>query len=118
VAKYLGLASAAGIDWKAAAELDEASLERRLLGRSTREARVVEPHHALVHIGLRRKGVTSMPLWDEYRAAHEGCRTSGAHTRFCGYYKAFAKKPDSMRQHRPTTSCRSQRWAARRLCRP
>ncbi|WP_157048409.1 hypothetical protein [Verminephrobacter eiseniae] len=23
-----------------------------------------------------------------------------AHTRFCGYYKAFAKKPDSMRQHR------------------
>ncbi len=34
VAKYLGLAGAAGLDWAAVAELDQVGLERRLLGRS------------------------------------------------------------------------------------
>jgi hypothetical protein len=37
VAKYLGLAGAAGLDWEATAQLDEAGLERRLLGRSWAE---------------------------------------------------------------------------------
>src|ERR1019366_6180955 len=41
VAKYLGLAGAAGLNWEATAELDEASLERRLLGRSSAETAVV-----------------------------------------------------------------------------
>ncbi len=33
VAKYLALAGAAGLDWASVADLDEAGLERRLLGR-------------------------------------------------------------------------------------
>ena len=37
VAKYLGLAGAAGLDWATVADLDEAALERRLLGRSITE---------------------------------------------------------------------------------
>ena len=41
VTKYLGLAGAAGLNWEATAELDEASLERRLLGRSSAETAVV-----------------------------------------------------------------------------
>ncbi len=53
VAKYLGLAGAAGLDWAAVAELDEAGLERRLLGRSTAETQVVESDFAHVHIELR-----------------------------------------------------------------
>jgi len=92
--------SAAGLDWAAAAELDEAGLERRLLGRSTAETQVVEADFARVHIELRRKGVTLMLLWQEYRAAHEGRRT-WAYTQFCEHYKAFAKTlKRSMRQHR------------------
>src|ERR1700751_2106962 len=100
VAKYLSLAAAAGLDWQATADLDEASLERRLLGRSTSETRVVEPDFALVHIELRRKGVTLMLVGGEYRAANEGRRT-WAYTQFCEYYKRFAKSlKRSMRQHR------------------
>jgi transposase len=100
VAKYLGLAGAAGLDWEATAELDEASLERRLLGRSSAETAVVEPDFAGVHIELRRKGVTLMLLWQEYRAAHAERRT-WAYTQFCGHYKAFAKTlKRSMRQQR------------------
>ena len=100
VAKYLGLAGAAGLDWEATAELDEASLERRLLGRSSAETAVVAPDFATVHIELRRKGMTLMLLWQEYRAAHADRRT-WAYTQFCGHYKAFAKSlKRSMRQQR------------------
>ena len=100
VSKYLSLAGAAGLDWKATAELDEALLERRLFGRSDNETQLVEPDFANIHIELRRKGVTLMLLWAEYRAAHEGQRT-WAYTQFCGHYKAFAKTlKRSMRQQR------------------
>ena len=100
VAKYLALAGAAGMDWQATAELDEASLERRLLGHSAAQTRVVRTDFAAVHIELRRKGVTLALLWQEYRAAHEGQRT-WAYTQFCEHYKAFAKTlKRSMRQQR------------------
>ena len=100
VAKYLSLAAAAGLDWAATAELDEAGLERRLTGRSANEARVVEADFARVHIELRRKGVTLTLLWQEYRAAHADRRT-WAYTQFCEHYKAFAKTlKRSMRQQR------------------
>jgi transposase len=90
VAKYLSLAGAASLDWASTVELDEASLERRLMGGGAALSRAVEPDYARVHIELRRKGVTLMLLWAEYRAAHEGRRT-WAYTQFCGHYKAFAK---------------------------
>ncbi len=100
VAKYLSLAGGAGLDWASTAELDEASLERRLMGSGAALSRAVEPDYARVHIELRRKGVTLMLLWGEYRAAHEGQRT-WAYTQFCGHYKAFAKTlKRSMRQQR------------------
>ena len=100
VAKYLSLAGAAGLDWASTIELDEASLERRLMGGGAAFSRAIEPDYARVHIELRRKGVTLMLLWAEYRAAHEGQRT-WAYTQFCGHYKAFAKTlKRSMRQQR------------------
>ena len=100
VAKYLSLAGAAGIKWQEASELDEAALERRLLGRGSAGAQVVEPDFARVHIELRRKGLTLMLLWQEYRAAYEGQRT-WAYTQFCEHYKRFAKTlKRSMRQNR------------------
>src|ERR1700682_1889369 len=90
VAKYLGLAGAAGLDWEETADLDEAALERRLLGRSLVETAVVPADFAVVHIELRRKGVTLALLWQEYRATHAERRT-WAYTQFCEHYKAFAK---------------------------
>lgn len=100
VSKYLSLAVGAGLDWESAADLDEASLERRLLGSDAAHSRVVEPDYARVHVELQRKGVTLMLLWGEYRAANEG-RRCWAYTQFCGHYKAFAKTlKRSMRQQR------------------
>ena len=65
VTKYLSLAGAAAQDWQATTDLDEAALERRLLGRTVAETRVVQADFARVHIELRRKGVTLMLLWQE-----------------------------------------------------
>jgi transposase len=99
VAKYLGLAGAAGLDWHAAAALDEAALERRLLGRDP--GVVVLPDYARIHVELRRKGMTLLLLWQEYREANVGART-WAYTQFCGHYKAFAAslKRSMRQQHR------------------
>lgn len=100
VGKYLGLAAAAGLTWTAVADLDEAALERRLLGRNALNEHLVEPDFAHVHIEMRRKGVTLMLLWAEYRAANEGRRT-WAYTQFCEHYKRFARSlKRSMRQQR------------------
>ena len=71
-----------------------------MLGRSATATRVVEADFARVHIEMRRKGVTLMLLWQEYRAAYEGRRT-WAYTQFCEHYKAFARTlKRSMRQQR------------------
>lgn len=100
VAKYLGLAGAAGLhEWDDACALDEASLEQRLLGRDVAADAPALADFARVHTELRRKGVTLSLLWQEYRAANEG-RRSWAYTQFCEHYKRFAKSlKRSMRQH-------------------
>ena len=43
---------------------------------------MVEADFARVHVELRRKGVTLMLLWQEYRAAFEGRRTWAYSKRF------------------------------------
>jgi transposase len=101
VAKYVSLAAAGGLDWATVAGLGEAELERRLLGRSAEDSRVVEPDFGRIHVELRRKGVTLTLLWQEYRAAHEGERTWGL-TQFCEHYKRYAKtlRRSMRQQHR------------------
>lgn len=100
VAKYLGLASAAGLDWETVREWDERRLAARLLPRAPATSPFVEPDWGRVHRELDRKGVTLMLLWEEYVAAHPHERT-WRYTQFCEHYKAFARRlKRSMRQHR------------------
>ncbi len=100
VAKYLGLAAAAGLDWAAAKDLDERELAARLLPRSTMDLPYVVPDWGRVHRELDRKGVTLMLLWQEYLAEHPQGRT-WRYTQFCEHYKTFASRlKRSMRQHR------------------
>jgi transposase len=58
VTKYVGLAGAAGLDWASACDMDEAELERRLLGKPTGPAAYAKPDYGRIHQELRRKGVT------------------------------------------------------------
>jgi transposase len=98
VAKYVGLAAAAGIDWAAVSQLEEAALSQRLLARPERPTGFAVPDYGRIHQELRRKGVTLMLLWEEYQAEYAGQQT-WRYTQFCEHYRKFAKTlKRSMRQ--------------------
>lgn len=100
VAKYVGLADAAGLDWVQVRDWDERQLACRLLPRAAASTPYVEPDWGRVHLELARKGVTLMLLWEEYVAAHPEQRT-WRYTQFCEHYKAYAGRlRRSMRQQR------------------
>ena len=63
VAKYVGLAAAAGLDWAQVQDLDEAALARRLLASPEKPRDHVQPDYGRIHHELRRKGMTLMLLW-------------------------------------------------------
>ena len=75
VAKYAGLAAAAGLDWSTVNPLDEAELERRLFARPVQSGRYAMPDYGRIHHELRRKGVTLMLLWEEYQAEYADRQT-------------------------------------------
>lgn len=93
VTEYLTRFAQAGLSWPAAAELDDATLERELYpavpALPTAERTV--PDWSEVHRELQHKGVTLALLWQEYKAAHpEGFQYSW----FCDQYRAWAGKLD------------------------
>ena len=100
VAKYVALASAAGLDWQTVQDWSEQQLSSALLPRSAISQPFVEPDWGRIHRELDRKGMTLMLLWQEYVAAHPEGRT-WRYTQFCEHYKAFTQRlKRSMRQHR------------------
>jgi len=100
VAKYVSLATAAGLDWDTIQGWSEKHLASTLLPRASPAQAFVEPDWAQIHRELDRKGMTLMLLWQEYLAAHPEGRT-WRYTQFCAHYKAFARTlKRSMRQHR------------------
>ena len=62
MAKYVGLAAAAGLDWPAVQTCDDTALERRLLAAPQRPRGHVVADYGRVHQELRKKGVTLMLL--------------------------------------------------------
>lgn len=100
VAKYVGLASAAGLDWETVQDWSEQQLTAALLPRTPGAQPFIEPDWSRVHRELDRKGMTLTLLWQEYVAANPHGRT-WRYTQYCEHYKAFARTlKRSMRQHR------------------
>lgn len=99
VGEYVRRLKAAGLDWAQASAMDEAALEAKLFPSPPPPSagRRAEPDWGEVHRELRRKGVTLMLLWQEYKAAHpDGFQ----YTWFCDHYRAWVGKLDVvMRQH-------------------
>lgn len=98
VAKYVGLAAAAGLDWPTVQACDEVTLERRLLVAPQRPNGHVQPDFGRIHQELRRKGMTLQLLWEEYQAEHADTQTY-RYSQFCENYRQFARQlKRSMRQ--------------------
>ena len=69
VASYLKRAKKAGINWPIPSDLDERDLGRLLFPSQplSGQRRFTEPDFPSVHQELKRKGVTKLLLWQEYR---------------------------------------------------
>lgn len=99
MAKYVGLAGVAGLDWP--------SFKRSATQRWSvvsckadwdRPSHYVLPDYSRVHQELRRKGMTLMLLWEEHVAAHPG-QSNYRYNQFYEKYRRYALRlKRSMRQ--------------------
>jgi transposase len=76
----------AGISWPLVPEMTEAALHERMYRRAVPLSRTPRPDFAYLHAELRRRGVTRLLLWEEYKAAHpDGWQYSV----FCDQYRRW-----------------------------
>jgi transposase len=77
---------AAEMVWPLPALLDEAALHAKLYQRAVPLSRTPQPDFALLHAELKRRGVTRLLLWQEYKAAYpDGWQYSV----FCDRYRRW-----------------------------
>lgn len=88
VSEYISRSKAAGLPWPLPAEHDDAWLEQRLFPPMPPARRRPQPDFNYMHAELKKKGVTLMRLWSEYREAHPD---GYGLTQFCDLYARFAK---------------------------
>jgi len=88
VGEYLRRAAVIGITWPVPEGLDDGELERRLFTPPTFDSVPARPlpDWGYVHRELKRRSVTLLLLWEEYRAAHAD---GYGYSRFCDLYLAW-----------------------------
>ncbi len=91
VAECLRRAELAGIAWLLADDMDEPMLERRLYPPAAEAHERPPADWAAVQREMRRRGVTLMLLWQEYKTQHpDGYQYS----RYCELYRAWLGRVD------------------------
>ena len=90
----------AGLAWPLPAELTEETLYVRLYHRQVPLSKTPAPDFARLHTELKRRGVTRMLLWQEYKAAQPD---GWQYSEFCEQYRCWLGRQDVvLRQtHRP-----------------
>jgi transposase len=90
----------AGLVWPLPADLTEEALYVRLYHRQVPLSKTPSPDFARLHAGLKRRGVTRMLLWQEYKAAQPD---GWQYSEFCEQYRRWLGRQDVvLRQtHRP-----------------
>jgi len=98
VGDYLDRAARAGFSWPLPDDLDDAGLELRLFpsaGAGPGEARS-QPDWPMIHRELRKRSVTLLLLWEEYRAVYPD---GYGYSQFCERYRRFkGRLSPTMRQ--------------------
>ncbi len=76
----------ADVVWPLPALMDEAALQAKMYRRLVPLSRTPRPDFAYLHAELRRRGVTRLLLWEEYKSAHpDGWQYSV----FCDQYRRW-----------------------------
>jgi transposase len=88
VGEYLRRAAVVGIIWPVPEGLDDGELERQLFTPPPYDPAPARPlpDWAYVHRELKRRSMTLLLLWEEYRAAHAD---GYGYSRFCDLYRAW-----------------------------
>lgn len=96
VRKYLKRAEKAGLSWPLPEEMDDLALEGLLFKAEYRPPHIPAPDWQIVHQEMKKKGVTLVLLWEEYKQIYpQGYQYS----RFSELYRNFrAKLHPTMRQ--------------------
>lgn len=96
VQDYLARIKNAGITWPLPPDMDEEHIESLLFPSGTKTKRDMPPFEE-IHTELKKKGVTLMLLWQEYKERNpDGYQ----YTQFCDHYRHWAKNHEVyMRQH-------------------
>lgn len=90
VSHYLSRARLSGITWDLAKSMDEDELYNALFPKIKRTNITRQsPDLEWVHKELKRKGVTLLLLWFEYKSQH---KNSYGYSRFCEMYREFSNK--------------------------
>ncbi len=96
VQDYLARAQKAALGWPLPEEMDEDRLESLLFPTGMETGRDMTPFEE-IHTELKKKGVTLMLLWQEYKEKNPG---GYQYTQFCDHYRNWAKtRGIYMRQH-------------------
>lgn len=101
VCDYVRRATEAGLSWPLRQELDDGKLEELLFAEVGKELgrKETAPDWAQIDRELRRKGVTLMLLWHEYKASNP---SGYQYTQFCTLYRKWSKelKPYMRQRHK------------------
>ena len=96
VGECLRRARAAGLSWPLPDALDAVALEARLYPPPVAVAERAAPDWPAIHIELKRKGVTLLLVWEEYRSEHPD---GYSRSRFCELYRTWLRRiTPTMRQ--------------------
>ena len=102
VGEYLRRAAVIGLTWPVPEGLDDAKLERRLFTPPTFDETPARPlpDWPHVHKELKRRAVTLLLLWEEYRAEHAD---GYGYSRFCDLYRDWRQtiSPTMRQTHGP-----------------
>ena len=99
VSDYLAAAAAAGVEWPAASQWEEAEIERKLYPRQP-APEFWRKHHrpdwlSIQRDLLSRKELTLQLVWEEYRINDTGY----SYSRFCELYRNWLQKLDLVLRH-------------------
>jgi transposase len=102
IAEYLRRAAVIGITWPVPEGMDDGELERRLFTAPTFDEGLAraKPDWNHIHKELKRRSVTLLLLWEEYRGAHPD---GYGYSRFCDLYRGWCEtiSPTMRQAHGP-----------------
>ena len=102
IAEYLSRAKAAGLSWPLPTLSEEELYAKLFLPTEKTTPKKTAPNWEWAHQELRKKGVTLLLLWREYREIHAD---GYGYTNFCNKYRDYAKQLSPVMRQTHTAMC-------------